>query len=272
VIHKTQNCKPIANAGTDQVVPATAPSTEVTLDGSASSDPEGAALTYTWTGDFTEGTASGALATVHFTTLGAHTVTLVVNDGVQDSDPDEVVIELIDVTPPTIVVENLPISLWPPNHDLVRILPAVQVTDDFDDNPDVTLDITSNEADDGRGDGSTTGDSFVRSPSDFDLRAERAGPGGGRIYKLVWTATDDSGNTSTLTKYVVVPHDNGHPLPQPPADEPPPAPQPIGGTTSSDAPGLGAGSVGAASGNQGNGNGRGRGHAYGRGGKKKKAH
>jgi hypothetical protein len=260
VIHKTQNCPPVANAGPDQVVSATDHSTAVTLDGSASSDPEAETLTYAWSGDFTEATATGDKPTVHFTTLGNHTVTLVVNDGTLDSPPDTVVIDIVDVTPPTIVVSNLPVSLWPPNHQMIHVLPAVQVTDDVDTSPDVTLTITSNEPDDGMGDGSTTGDVVVNSPSDFELRAERAGSGSGRVYHLVWTATDDSGNKTTLARDIVVPHDHGHGFvpggSQGGSAGPGTTPAPVGGS------GTG-GSTGGQTPPTTLGNGHGRGHAYG---------
>jgi PKD domain-containing protein len=210
VIHKTVDCPPTANAGADQTVEATGPTTAVTLDGSASSDPEGAALTYTWTGPFDEGSATGVNPTVHFTGLGTFEVTLVVNDGFFDSDPDTALIVLQDTTPPVLTVTGLPTSLWPPNHQLVTLHPTVTATDLVDQDVAVTLEVTSNEPDDGLGDGSTTGDIVIRSPSDFDLRAERAGPGSGRTYHLVWTATDDSGNATVFTYDLVVPHDQGN--------------------------------------------------------------
>jgi len=210
VIHKTQDCPPVANAGPDQTIEAQGATTEVTLDGSASADPEGAALTYAWSGDFTELTATGATPTVHFNGVGSHTVTLVVNDGFFDSAPDQVVIDIADTTPPVLAVTGLPVSVWPPNHKLVPVHPTVVATDNSGEAPTVTLVITSNEPDDGNGDGSTGGDFAIRSPSDFDLRAERAGPGSGRVYHLVWTATDGSGNQTTFTADVRIPHDQGH--------------------------------------------------------------
>jgi hypothetical protein len=39
------------------------------------------------------------------------------------------------------------------------------------------------------------------------LRAERSGIGEGRVYQIEFTATDDSGNTSTAIVTVTVPHD-----------------------------------------------------------------
>lgn len=209
VINKVLDAKPVANAGPDQVVEATGPTTEVTLDGSGSTDAEDAELTYTWTGAFDEATATGVNPTVHFTGLGTFEVTLVVNDGVSDSDPDTVQIVLQDTTPPELTVTGLPTSLWPPNHKLVTLHPTVTATDAVDQDVDVTLEVTSNESDNGTGDGNTSGDIAIRSPSDFDLRAERAGPGSGRTYHLVWTATDDSGNQTTVTQDLVIPHDQG---------------------------------------------------------------
>jgi hypothetical protein len=89
---KCKNQPPLANAGTDQIVVYSGPSgTAATLDGSASSDPDGNSLTYTWTGPFPEGggTATGVSPTVTLP-LGESTITLVVNDGTVDSPPDTV--------------------------------------------------------------------------------------------------------------------------------------------------------------------------------------
>jgi hypothetical protein len=59
----------------------------VTLDGSGSSDPEGAALTYRWSfGDGTSGT--GAAPAHAYPSAGTYMVKLVVNDGVNDSVAD----------------------------------------------------------------------------------------------------------------------------------------------------------------------------------------
>ncbi|MCB9868153.1 MAG: hypothetical protein H6816_16125, partial [Phycisphaerales bacterium] len=54
----------------------------VQLDGSASSDPDGDAITLTWTGDFVEGggTVTGVSPQVTFSGLGPHVVTLTVDD------------------------------------------------------------------------------------------------------------------------------------------------------------------------------------------------
>jgi hypothetical protein len=76
------NRPPVANAGPTQNVPCTGNSTTVQLDGSASSDPDGDALTYVWTENGQQ-IATGAKPTVqlvngaHTTT---HTITLTVTD------------------------------------------------------------------------------------------------------------------------------------------------------------------------------------------------
>ena len=68
----------VANAGADQTVSANSScQASVTLNGSASSPPDGEPLAYTWTGDF--GTATGAIPTLTLS-AGVHVITLTVDD------------------------------------------------------------------------------------------------------------------------------------------------------------------------------------------------
>ena len=91
------NQPPVADAGPNQMIECTnyPTGTLVTLDGSSSYDPEGSPLTYTWTGEFTEGggTVTGVNPTVTLLS-GTHTITLVVNDGQDDSEEDMVEISI----------------------------------------------------------------------------------------------------------------------------------------------------------------------------------
>jgi len=91
------NKAPTANAGPDQTVYGWIDGiADVTLDGSGSSDPDGDELTYTWT--WTIGsqsyTSTGVNPTIELS-VGLHTIELIVNDGTQDSAPDQVVIAVV---------------------------------------------------------------------------------------------------------------------------------------------------------------------------------
>jgi len=84
------NDPPVADAGPDQALEqvGSEETVEVTLDGSGSSDPDtGDVLTYAWTWD--GGSATGVNPTVSLP-VRATIVTLVVNDGQVDSEPDTV--------------------------------------------------------------------------------------------------------------------------------------------------------------------------------------
>ena len=88
------NTPPVADAGPDQALdqPAVDEEVLVTLDGSGSHDPDGDPIVdYVWTGPFPEGggTVHGVNPTVKLP-VGTSTVSLVVNDGYADSDPDTV--------------------------------------------------------------------------------------------------------------------------------------------------------------------------------------
>lgn len=92
------NHAPIANAGSDRVVSGTSVlGATIALDAGSSSDPEGDALTYRWTGPFTEGNgvASGARPNVTLP-FGTSRLTLVVNDGETDSPPVTVNVAVSD--------------------------------------------------------------------------------------------------------------------------------------------------------------------------------
>lgn len=88
------NQPPLPNAGPDQSVNE---NSLFTLDGSASSDPDNNALIYKWTAPSEITLSSTSLAKPTFTapevTIStSYTFTLVVNDGIQDSSPDQVII------------------------------------------------------------------------------------------------------------------------------------------------------------------------------------
>jgi hypothetical protein len=78
--------------------------------------------------------------------------------------------------------------------------------------PQVVLtSITSNQSDNGTGDGDKTNDIQDAQINTFDtsflLRAERAGDDpNGRTYTITYTATDASGNTTQTSATVKVPH------------------------------------------------------------------
>lgn len=209
----TLNTAPVADAGADQVVECacnTEQGTQVTLDGTMSSDADGTGLTYTWTGPFLESPAQGATPTV---TLeggcpGEYVITLIVSDGIEDSEPNEVVITVEDTKPPEFELSVTPAILWPPNHKMVEIIPSWTVSDECDTEPNVSLvGIVSSEDGNTIGDGQTSDDIEIGDDGSIYVRAERSGPGIGRIYTLTYQAVDDSGNVTAGSATVAIPHE-----------------------------------------------------------------
>ena len=117
---------------------------------------------------------------------------------------------MCDEIAPTLEVTVSPDRLWPPNHEYVTVTAEVNAADNFDPNPKITLlSVSSNEADDGLGDGDTPNDIVIIDDYTFDLRAERSGTGDGRIYTITYQVTDACGNSSIATAEVTVPKDKG---------------------------------------------------------------
>jgi hypothetical protein len=105
-------------------------------------------------------------------------------------------------------------SLWPPNHKLRTITASGATDSDVGDSATLVIDgITQDEPVNGAADGNTSPDGFLSSPlsNKAKVRAERAGTGDGRVYRLHFTATDTHGGSCSGTATVGVPHDNSGP-------------------------------------------------------------
>lgn len=140
--------------------------------------------------------------------LGTTTVSCVASDADGSTRSCATSVTVVDTTAPQLSMEATPTLLWPPNHKLVPIAISAVSSDTCDDSPEVTCRVTSNEADEGLGDGDFSGD-IVWQDGNLLLRAERSGLGNDRVYTIVCDATDASGNVASSTQTVVVPHDFG---------------------------------------------------------------
>ena len=130
-----------------------------------------------------------------------------------DHDPVIIGLDVCDAIAP--VFDELTVTpdiLWPANHKYVDVIATVIVSDNFDPNPSITLvSVTSNEPDNenGNGDGNTIDDVVLVDDFHFQLRAERAGNGTGRIYTITYLVTDACGNETTQSVTVSVPLNMG---------------------------------------------------------------
>jgi Thrombospondin type 3 repeat len=223
VINGTSCRPPTAVAGADVAVECTSPAgATVTLDGSGSSDPSSTPGTqdgiasFVWLeelgsgGEATLGTGEMISLTL---SIGVHTITLRVTDTLGQTDEDTIVVTVEDTTAPTLSVSLSDTLLWPPNHRMIDVSSTLSAADACSTPTIVLSSVTSNEPDDGANDGTTVGDIQGVEPgtadTSFALRAERRSDGTGRIYTVIYTALDGSGNLTQTTSYVLVPHNFG---------------------------------------------------------------
>jgi hypothetical protein len=216
------NEPPVADAGGDVSEECDSNGgTMITLDGSGSSDPDSTPGTnddivaFEWFEDF--GTADetmiaeGETANVIFE-VGVHDVTLRVTDSEGETDTDDVVVEIVDTVPPMVDLTLSPDYLWPPNHTMRDVTAMLDISD-CSEVTVVLVSVESSEPPNGIGDGNTEPDimgaDIGTEDYHFQLRSERSGALSGRTYTVVYRVTDAEENETTVTGYVVAPHDQG---------------------------------------------------------------
>ena len=156
-------------------------------------------------------TNNGGSTSYTFTGNGSFTFNFV--DAAGNTGSITATVNNIDKVAPTLNITLNDNELNPPNHKMVNIHVNVTSQDNTPGSLSVVLtSITSNEPDNGLGDGDTANDiqgaSFGTLDTDFQLRAERSGKGNGRIYTITYTITDAAGNQSTAVTTAIVRHDN----------------------------------------------------------------
>lgn len=102
-----------------------------------------------------------------------------------------------------------PNVLWPPNHKMRAVTVSVDASDVCSGVSCKIISVSSDEDENGKGDGNTSPDYEITGDLTVDLRAERSGLGDGRVYTITVECTDGSGNSSESTVTVSVPHDQG---------------------------------------------------------------
>jgi hypothetical protein len=203
------NLAPIAAAGADQVAECESHTgTIVALSSAGSSDSDGQVTLYEW---FEERRliATGPTPTVNLP-LGTHTILLRVRDDDGGTNDDVVIVTIQDTRAPALAMRISPTTLWPPNHTMHVVSRGISASDVCDASPIVLVTVTSDEPENGLGDGDTAPDWSVpqMGPGVFDVlvRAERSGLENGRVYTIGAVATDASGNRATSSGTVTVPH------------------------------------------------------------------
>jgi len=211
----TVNCTATAVTGTASgsfhvtVVDTTPPTLNLpaTITAEATSA-AGAAVTYSATAtDLVDGSVTVTCDHASGSTfpLGSTTVQCSATDAHNNTAHGSFTVIVQDTTPPTIVsITASPSNLWPANHNMINVTVTVIATDLVDPAPTSHIvSVTSNEADNGNGDGNTSPDFVITGPLTLQLRSERDG-NNDRIYTITIATSDFSGNTAHGTVTVTV--------------------------------------------------------------------
>lgn len=186
-------------------VPANVAAEATSAAGAAVSYPEATATDAVGVTSITYSAASGSTFA-----LGTSTVAVSASDAAGNTSTGSFTVTVRDTTSPVITSlgTNAP-TLWPPNHKMVPVTVSAVASDLVGVSSLKIVSVTSNEPDNGLGDGDTAGDIEVTGDLTLKLRAERSGSGNGRIYTITVEARDAAGNASTKTCTVSVPKSQG---------------------------------------------------------------
>jgi len=147
--------------------------------------------------------------------VGTTTATCTAVDGSGNASSCGFPVTVRDTAAPVVTVRPGRISLWPPNHDYRTISLAdcvTRVTDACGGTLDIAtagriVRVTSDESEQVNGSGNTCLDAIVTGRTTAQVRAERAGPRDGRVYRIHFVVTDAAGNQTAASCVAEVPHD-----------------------------------------------------------------
>lgn len=146
--------------------------------------------------------------TVSSFAMGTHTIVLQTDDHINPPVQSGVVVTITEDIPPRLAPIVNKAILWPPNHKMVTITIQANASDNGGMPVSLSASVSSNEpVDDPAGDWTTPVIDQATGTITLQLRADRLGKGNGRQYTITITATDQSGNESTASVKIIVPHD-----------------------------------------------------------------
>ncbi|HEX6849458.1 MAG TPA: CHRD domain-containing protein [Chitinophagaceae bacterium] len=169
----------------------------------------GAVVSYTVTA--TDNCTSSVVLTVtpisgSFFPVGVTTVTARATDAAGNTSTCSFTVTVNDVEPPAINdLFVTPPVLWPPNHKMKNVTVNYTSSDNCPGPISCNITVTSDEPENGTGDGDQAPDWDVLNDHHIKLRAERAGNGDGRVYTIKVTCTDQYGNATDSLRTVLVP-------------------------------------------------------------------
>ncbi len=148
----------------------------------------------------TDATGNASFSVVLPVSLGCRTITATATDALGNTS------EFSRCTDPapSVACSVARTELWPANHNLIDVGLSVTASDNCP-NPTIAVAVYSDEDDEApTGDGNHSPDAKNIATGTLRLRAERDGGADGRVYLIIVTVTDSTGNVSRCCKTVTV--------------------------------------------------------------------